>query len=245
MTDNPRPTTNNRLDGGILLVVVSAVLAMAVTGCTSSNIQFGNDAPQLELAVPQPLADVEPMIVTRRLKTTFGPYTARKQRGTGRQWTLPMGDLSFSKESSRLWFLFSEEAGAESTVECLSDDRYARLGSLTMRRELEEGEVLLACAEIDGAGEELWRLVVEHRRGTGAGYVQLGEREWQLERGEPVTPMGYVDELGFLLFDGDRAVAAVEIAGRGRVWIAPNLAAVERRTAAAVAAAAISYEHRR
>lgn len=244
MTDDPRPTTNNRLGGGILLVV-GAVLAMAVTGCTSSNVRFGNDAPRLELAVPQPLADVEPMIVTRRLETTFGPYTARKQRGTGRQWTLPMGDLSFSEESSRLWFLFSEEAGAESTVECLADDRYARLGSLTVRRELEEGEPLLACAEIDGAGEELWRLVVEHRRGTGAGYVRLGEREWRLVRGQPVTPMPYDDNVGFLLFDGDRAVAAVELEGRGRVWIAPDLAAAERRTAAAVAAAAFSYEHRR
>lgn len=245
MIDNQESTTNNRLGGRNLLAVVGAVLALAVTGCTSSNVQFGNDAPRLELAVPQPLADVEPMIVTRRLKTTFGPYTARKQRGTGRQWTLPMGDLSFSKESSRLWFLFSEEAGAESTVECLSNDRYARLGSLTMRRELEEGEVLLACAEIDGAGEELWRLVVEHRRGTGAGYVRLGEREWQLVRGEPVTPLPYDDNVGFLLFDGDRAVAAVELEGRGRVWIAPDLAAAERRTAAAVAAAGISYEHRR
>lgn len=243
MTDNPRPTTHNWPGEGILLV--GAVLAMVVTGCTSSNIQFGNDVPRLELAVPEPLADVEPMIVTRRLKTTFGPYTARKQRGTGRQWILPMGDLSFGKESSRLWFLFSEEAGAESTVECLNDDRYARLGSLTMRRELEEGEVLLACAEIDGAGEELWRLVVEHRRGTEAGYVQLGEREWRLVRGEPVTPMPYDDNLGFLLFDGDRAVAAVELEGRGRVWIAPELAAAQHRTAAAVAAAAISYEHRR
>lgn len=245
MTDNPRPTTNNRPGGGILLVVGGAVLAIALTGCASSSVQFGNDAPRLELAVPQSLADVEPMIVTRRLKTTFGPYTARKQRGTGRQWTLPMGDLSFSKESSRLWFLFSEEAGAESTVECLSDDRYARLGSLTMRSELEDGEVLLACAEIDGAGEELWRLVVEHRRGTEAGYVRLGERKWRLERGEPVTPLPYDDNVGFLLFDGDRAVAAVELEGRGRVWIAPDLAATERRTAAAVAAAAISYEHRR
>lgn len=244
MTDNPRPTTNNRPGGGILLVVGGAVLAIAVTGCTSSNIQFGNDAPRLELAVPQSLADVEPMIVTRRLKTTFGPYTARKQRGAGRRWTLPTGDLSFSKESSRLWFLFSEETGAESTVECLWDDRYARLGSLTLR-DWDEGQVLLACAEIDRAGDELWRLVVEHRRGTGAGYVRLGEREWQLVRGEPVTPMPYDDNVGFLLFDGDRAVAAVELEGRGRVWIAPDLAAVERRTAAAVAAAAISYEHRR
>lgn len=244
MTDNPRPTTSNRPGGGFLLAVVGAVLALAVTGCTSSNVQFGNDAPRLELAVPQPLADVEPMIVSRRLKTTFGPYTARKQRGTGRRWTLPMGDLSFSKESSRLWFLFSEEARAESTVECLWDDRYARLGSLTLR-DWDEGQVLLACAEIDGAGEELWRLIVEHRRGTGLGYVQLGEREWRLVRGEPVTPMPYDDNIGFLLFDGDRAVAAVELEGRGRVWIAPDLATAERRTAAAVAAAGISYEHRR
>lgn len=244
MTDNPRPTTHNLPGRGILLAVVAAVLAMATAGCTNVQYGFGKNAPRLELAVPQQLADVEPMIVTRRLKTTFGPYTARKQRGTSRRWTIPMGDLGFSKETSRLWFLFSEQAGAESTVECLWDDRYARLGGLTMR-DWKEGQVLVACAELEDSGEELWRLVVEHRRGTGAGYVRLGEREWQMERGEPVTPMPYDDNMGLLLFDGDRAVAAVELEGRGRVWIAPDLAAAERHTAAAVAAAALAYEHRR
>lgn len=243
MTDNQQPTTNNRLGDRILLAAVGAVLAMFLTGCTNSQVTLGG--PRLELAVPQPLADVEPMIVTRRLETTFGPYTARMQRGTSRRWTLPMGDLSFSKESSRLWFLFSEGAGAERTVECLWDDRYARMGGLTVRRDLEEDQVLLACAELDNDSEEIWRLVVEHRRGTGVGYVRLAEREWRMVRGEPVTPMPYDDNIGLLLLDGDEAVAAVELEGRGRVWIAPDLRSAERRIAAAVAAAALSYEHRR
>lgn len=238
-----QPMTNTRRVTGILLTAAGAGLVMAAAGCT--NVRFGADAPRLDLAVPPPLADVEPMIVTRRLKTTFGPYTARKQRGTNRRWTLPMGDLGFTEESFRLWFQFSDQAGVESTVECLGDDRYARLGSLTVRREGQEGVPLLVCAEIDGAGEELWRLVVEHRSDAEAGHVQVGERKWRLVRGEPVTPMPYDDDVGFLLFDGDRAVAAVELAGRGRVWLAPELSDAERRTAAAVAATAFAYEHRR
>lgn len=53
------------------------------------------------------------------------------------------------------------------------------------------------------------------------------------------------DRVGFILRDGSQAKAAVELAGRGRLWMAPDLSGAGGYTAAAVAAALLAYEHRR
>lgn len=227
--------------GGAGFVTLCALVT--ATGCTA--VQTGSDAPRLELDVPQSLRSVEPMIVTRRFETTFGPYRARRFRGANERWTIPLGDVAWGEESYRLRFLFSGEDGEESEVRCMGSRRHARLGESEFKWRKEGDPPELACVEAAPSGEPRWSVVIRSLHKQEAGYVTSGTWRWPLVRAEAVTPMPRDDRVGFLLLDGGQAVAAIELAGRGRVWIGAGLSGPGRYTAAAVAAVLLAYENRR
>lgn len=225
------------------LAFLALCIQMTVSGC--GTVRTGADVPRLEVDVPASLQSVEPMTVTRRLQTTFGPYTARKHRGANERWTIPLGDIAFGEDAFRLRFLFSEDDGVEREVRCMGSARHARLGESEFRWRKEGDPPALACMELGPLGAPMWSVALHSAREKEAGYVTFGEQTWQLVRAEAVTPLPRDDRVGFILRDGGRAQAAVELAGRGRVWIAPGLSGAGRYTAAAVAAALLAYEHRR
>lgn len=237
-----RITRANLPPGGLAFAALCILLATA-SGC--GTVRTGADAPRLEVNVPASLQSVEPMIVTRRFETTFGPYTARKFRGANERWTIPLGDVAFGEEAFRLRFLFSEDGGVEREVRCMGSGRHARLGGAAFRWRKEGDPPELACMEAGPSGAPLWSVVLHNAREQEAGHVTFGEQRWQLVRAEAVTPMPRDDRVGFILHDGGQASAAVELAGRGRVWMAPGLSGPDRHTAGAVAAALFAYEHRR
>lgn len=226
-----------------LALAALCILLTTISGCGS--VRTGADAPRLEVDVPAPLRNVEPMIVTRRFETTFGPYTARKFRGANERWTIPLGDVAFGEEAFRLRFIFSEGGGEEHEVRCMGSGRHLRVGGAAVRWRKEGDPPELACVEAGPSGAPLWSVVLHNTREQEAGYVEFGQQRWQLVRAEPVTPMPRDDRVGFIFRDGGQANAAVELAGRGRVWMAPGLSGPDRHTAGAVAAALFAYEHRR
>lgn len=230
--------------GGTAFVALCALVT--TTGCTT--VQIGSDAPRLELDVPQSLRSVEPMIVTRRFETTFGPYRARRFRGANERWTIPLGDVAWGEESYRLRFRFSGEDGEEREVRCMGSRRHARLGESEFKWRKEGDPPEFACVDAPPSGESRWTVVIWSLHKHEAGYVTFGTRgprRWQLVRAEAVTPMPRDDRVGFLLLDGEQATAAIELAGRGRVWIGAGLSGPGRYTAAAVAAVLLAYENRR
>lgn len=228
--------------GGFAFAVLSILLTIS-SGC--GTVRTGADAPRLEVDVPASLQSVEPIIVTRRFETTFGPFTARKFRGANERWTIPLGDVAFGEDAFRLRFLFSEGDGEEREVRCMGSGRHARVGGVAVRWRKEGDPPELACMEAGPSGVPLWSVALRSAREHEAGYVKFGEQSWQLVRAEPVTPMPRDDRVGFILRDGGQAKAAVELAGRGRVWMAPGLSGTDRYTVGAVAAALFAYEHRR
>lgn len=219
---------------------VAAILSVMIVGC-ETTVRLGPDAPRLELAVPKSLQGVDPMIVTHR---SFGPYRTRRIRGEYERWTLPMGDLAFSETSFRRRFLFSQGDGEEREVRCLGNDRQTRLGGAIVRQRKKSDPPELACTKADPSDEPRWVVVLWSTRQREAGYVEFGSQSqrWQVVRGEAATPWPDDDRVGYLLRDGDQVVAAIELAGRGRVWIPPGLSAAARHSAAVTAAVLLVYD---
>lgn len=222
-----------------LLLAAVLPLAAGLASCTTAT-----------MSVPRSLAGVSPMPVSGanprawNRPIEFGPWRSTEVR-EGLQWSIAPRIFGIEVELKRQPYRMMLEGpeGGELQVECvtrrlaISRDRWSvdpTLGRLPA----------LACGFRDVATGEEWSMKLSQGVDRLAGEIRANGERWPL--GSIHRPEGSRIEgpepLGYEVLEDGRALAAVQVVNRGRIWIQPDLPLQTRDRLAAVAAALLLFD---
>lgn len=164
-------------------------------------------------------------------------------------------DSALRLAKQRLSFRQLDGTGATATVQALADWRVAQEGwavewfrGMAGSQREERQLTVFGTVAPDSEVQPAWRFWFSETSSTGAETIGLAEDDeghrWEIRSwtDSPLpTPvvalMGRAPVAGYVLYEGDRAVAAVDAIMGGHVWIAEQLPPAQRLIAAGIASA--------
>lgn len=164
-------------------------------------------------------------------------------------------DTALSQSRQRLRFRQLDGTGATATMQALADWRVAQEGwavewfrGMAGSQREERQLTVFGTVAPDSGVQAAWRFWFSENSSTGAETIGLAEDDeghrWEIRSWtdgplptQVVALMGRAPVAGYVLYDGDRAVAAVDAIMGGHVWIAEQLPPAQRLVAAGIASA--------
>lgn len=220
------------------------LVAVATAACSA--------APPPTLVVDPGLAQGEVLAVQgKSYRTwgdplTFGKFSTRKTRvGESDQWSAGLFGVGAGERRQPYRFVFVDEAGGESRVECRARTPVVAGRSERASWSVPTGETRLGCVFRDADGS------VRSLRLHGTAFELAGDAELRDGAlrigslhdlvGRDGKPHSIPVVLGYELRQGERVVASVDLQGKGRVLLAPDLDPGLRAEVARVAAALMFF----
>jgi hypothetical protein len=168
-------------------------------------------------------------------------------------WDVPLGESHADEELrvdvSRVGFGFDlDSPDATAASQCLAQGRFAVHTRYHGRVEDETTVTLpgyprIDC-KLDGAHQGLMSLRPDFLTQRDSGLLKFGEHLWNVQSVNNLASQRSsfpLARLGYEFRAGGAVVAAVETAGKGRVWFSPSLAADEREELATAMSALLYY----
>ncbi|HUQ09024.1 MAG TPA: hypothetical protein VM146_01820 [Steroidobacteraceae bacterium] len=168
-------------------------------------------------------------------------------------WDVPLGEAHTDEELrvdvSKVGFTFDlDSAAASAASRCLAQGRFAVHTEFRGRVEDETSVTLPGYPRIDcklsGASEGRLTLRPDFLTQRDSGLVRFGEHLWNVQSVNNLATQRSsfpLARFGYEFRSGGTVVAAVETAGKGRVWFSAGLAAQEREQLAAAMSALLYY----
>ena len=224
-----------------LLVVLVVVPATGFVGAREARLAVD---PRLgEAAVSMAVEGANPRRWGANL--AFGEFGAVDVRdGDHLEWFFALGNLGAGgvKSASRLTV---EGPGGAVRVACLAERKVLARGSFSV--DLAFGRKPVLTCGLEGPDGDRWLLAMTERAPDLGGVLQPADGG-----GAPLTVRSIhrlegsrwplAEPAGYEISVDGRAVAAVEVINRGRVWIDPSIDAETRHRIAAAAAALLLFE---
>ena len=174
-------------------------------------------------------------------KVAFGEFATdvvdREERDRSPWWRAAGVDVDDHR--MRWDFALLQDDSLAWRVDCSGTATSRALTGRTWRVELQRRDEVVCGFFRAGQDRPEWTARLEAKDAPLAGWLRRGDTAWRIEsvtdRGVP--GMGVDGASGYRIASGDAAIALVQTAGQGSVWLAPALPPAERSIVAALAAA--------
>jgi hypothetical protein len=242
-------TTNKKLRCAKALLLIPALLVLG--GCVTADVAM-KLAPELAATTALPVTGRD-----QWNQLAFGRWTVAmpaQYRMDGWQFTgtprFVPANAEASVKAERAWLEFEVVADApasrQTSAGCLAQGRFASLTTFHARSEEETSITIPGYPRLDCEfkGARLVTLRADFATQIDFGDARFGADHWlvrsvnthaQQRSNFPLARFGYEIVLG------NRAVAAVETYGAGRVWVLPELSREQQEQLSTVAAALLYY----